>query len=55
MDNSTRPKTIHRKITKEAEQKIVSIKKQTGWGAEKIEDFVELSHTTINKILKNIN
>lgn len=50
-DKSRRPKTIHRKITKEVEQKIISIKKQTGWGAEKIEDFVDLSHTTINKIL----
>ena len=51
MDKSRRPRTIHRKITKEIEQKIIIIKKQTGWGAEKIEDFVELSHTAINKIL----
>lgn len=51
-DKSKRPKTINKKITKEAEEKIISIKKETGWGAEKIEDFVELSHTTINKILK---
>lgn len=54
-DKSRRPKTIYRKITKEAEQKIISIKKQTGWGAEKIENFVELSHTTINKILNKHN
>jgi len=54
-DKSRRPKTIHRKITKEMEQEIISIKKQTGWGAEKIEDFVELSHTTINKILNKHN
>jgi len=54
-DKSKRPKTIHRKITEEVEQKIISIKKQTGWGAEKIEDFVELSHTTINKILNKHN
>lgn len=54
-DKSRRPKTVHRKITVEMENKIISIKKQTGWGAEKIEDFVNLSHTTINKILNNYN
>lgn len=50
-DKSKRPKTIHRKITSEIENKIVEIKKQTGWGAEKIEELIPLSHTTINKIL----
>jgi transposase InsO family protein len=50
-DYSRRPKKIHRKITGEIEQKIVCIKKQTGWGAEKIESLVDLSHTTINNIL----
>lgn len=54
-DKSKRPKTIHRKITEKIEQKIISIKKQTGWGAEKIENLVELSHTTINKILNKYN
>ena len=51
MDNSKRPKTIHRKITPEVEQRIIDIKKKTGWGAEKIESLVDLSHTSINKIL----
>jgi len=50
-DKSKRPKTIHRKITSELEDKIVNIKKKTGWGAEKIEELVDLSHTSINKIL----
>src|SRR3989339_613550 len=50
-DKSKRPKTIHRKITPEIEKKIISIKNKTGWGAEKIENFVDLSHTTINNIL----
>jgi len=54
-DKSTRPKTIHRKITSEIELKIIRIKKRTGWGAEKIENFVDLSHTTINKILNKNN
>ncbi|MGD9276086.1 MAG: DDE-type integrase/transposase/recombinase [Candidatus Pacearchaeota archaeon] len=50
-DKSRKPKTIYRKITSELESKIVEIKKETGWGAEKIEGLVSLSHTTINKIL----
>jgi transposase InsO family protein len=50
-DKSKRPKLIHYKITKEHERRIVDIKKKTGWGAEKIENFVDLSHTSINKIL----
>ncbi len=50
-DESRRPKRIHYKVSPETEREIVSIKKQTGWGAEKIEDVVEIGHTTINKIL----
>ena len=50
-DKSKRPKTIHRKITPKIEKKIISIKNKTGWGAEKIENFVDLRHTTINNIL----
>ena len=51
IDKSRRPKIIHKKITSEIENQIIQIKKQTGWGAEKIEDIIDLSHTTINKIL----
>ena len=54
-DNSKRPKTIYYKITHEIEEKVIALKKQTGWGAEKIEDFVNLGHTTINKILRKNN
>lgn len=50
-DESRRPKTIHRKITKEIEEKIISIRNKTGFGAEKIENFVDASHWSINKIL----
>lgn len=50
-DNSRRPKTIHKKITKEIEEKIISIKKKSGWGERKIETVVNLGHTSINKIL----
>ena len=51
-DISRKPKTIHRKITKKLEEKIILLRNKTGFGAEKIENFVDLSHTSINKILK---
>ena len=54
-DKSKRPKTIYYKITPEIEEKIITLKKKTGWGAEKIENFVDIGHTTINKILRRNN
>lgn len=54
-DKSTRPKNIHYRISSEIEKRIVFIKKQTGWGAEKIEDFIGVGHTTINKVLNKHN
>lgn len=50
-DKSRKPRTIHRKITPEMENKIIFIRNKTGFGAEKIESFIGLSHTSINKIL----
>ena len=54
-DNSKRPKTIHKKISKEIEEKIILIKNKTGWGERKIENFVNVGHTSINKILNKHN
>ena len=54
-DLSKRPTTIHRKVTFKDENKIVVIRNKTGWGERKIENFVGLSHTTINKILTKNN
>ena len=51
-DKSKRPKTIYYKVSKEDEQKIINLKNRTGWGERKIENFVGLGHTTINKILR---
>ena len=51
-DKSTKPKTIHKKITSEIESKVLRIKKKTGWGEKKIELQVGIGHTSINKILK---
>lgn len=55
IDNSRKPKTIHYKITEEAKKEIISLRKQTGWGAKrlkKILSHLELSHITINNIIK---
>ncbi len=51
-DKSKRPRRIYHKITFKQETEVISIRKRTGWGEHKIKNFVELSHTTINKILK---
>lgn len=54
-DSSKRPKIIHYKLTTEIENKIISIRNKTGWGEEKIADFVKISHWSINKILNKHN
>jgi hypothetical protein len=54
-DKSTRPKFIHYKITSQDEKKIISIKERTGWGERKIAEFVDVGHTSINKILNKNN
>jgi len=50
-DRSTRPRTIHNRITPEVENKIISIRNKTGWGENKIADFVNVSSWSVNKIL----
>ena len=51
-DKSKRPKTIHTKLTSEIEEKIIKIRKQTGWGEDKISNFIpNISHKIVNKIL----
>ncbi len=51
-DKSKIPRTIHYKITPEIERKVISIRNKTGWGENKISDFVpNISHKTVNKIL----
>jgi len=50
-DESRRPKTIHTKISSEIENKIISIRNKTGWGEDKISDFVDVSSWSVNKIL----
>ncbi len=51
-DRSKRPRNIHYKINKKIENKVIRIRKKTGWGQEKIADlFKDLSHKSVNKIL----
>jgi len=50
-DKSTKPKKIHYKITPEIEKKVINIRKKTGFGQDKIKDYVNISHWSINKIL----
>jgi len=54
-DKSKRPKIIHYKISLEQEKKIIMLRKKTGFGEDKLSDYVNLGHTTINKILNKHN
>ena len=51
-DKSKKPTIIHYKVNSEIKDKIIEIRNKTGWGERKIENFVDLSHTSINKILR---
>jgi len=51
-DASKRPKTIYIKITSKIENEIIELRNKTGWGENKITDFVDIGHTSINKILQ---
>jgi transposase-like protein len=50
-DSSRRPNKIHRKITSDVESEVIKIRKETGWGENKISNFVGIGHWAINKIL----
>ncbi|MFH0833311.1 MAG: DDE-type integrase/transposase/recombinase, partial [archaeon] len=51
-DESRKSKTIHYKLSEEIENKIIFLREKTGWGENKITDYVEVGHWTVNKILK---
>jgi len=50
-DKSRKPNKIHYKLTSEIEKKIIEIRNKTGWGENKITDFVKVSSWSVNKIL----
>ena len=51
-DKSKRPKTIYHKINSKTERKVLELRSKTGWGENQISNYVEIGHTSINKILK---
>jgi len=53
-DQSRRPLTIHKKITPKLEDKVIRLRKQTGWGSDKIlahEPELGISARSVDKIL----
>jgi len=51
-DTSRRPKTIHRKIIPEIENKIIDLRNKTGWGADKLQSIIkEISESSIKRVL----
>jgi transposase len=57
-DKSRRPKTIHYKITSAIEQEVIRLRKQTGWGCEKLIAHLpqlNISARSVNEILNKHN
>jgi len=54
-DRSRRPKTVCHKINPKIEKRVLDLRKKTGWGEDKIKDFVEISSWSVNKILNKHN
>lgn len=51
-DYSRKPKTIHTKINHQIENKVIALRKKTGWGADKLKKFIgEISESSIKRIL----
>jgi len=54
-DKSRRPIKVYPKLNLALESKIVEIRNKTGFGERKIINYVNVGHTTINKILRKHN
>ncbi len=54
-DQSRRPNNIRCKITPKIEERVIKLRKKTGWGERKIAESVELGHSTVNRILNKHN
>jgi len=53
-DRSRRPHTIHYKVTQEVEERILTLRKKTGWGCDKLAihlNQLNISARTINRLL----
>ncbi|MBS3089816.1 transposase [Candidatus Pacearchaeota archaeon] len=55
LDKSRRPKNIRYKITPEMESKILMLRKELGWGENRLADYVDVSHWSVNKVLNKHN
>lgn len=52
MDSSRRPNIIHYKITPKIEEQVIALRNKTGWGADKLNQFiVGISESSIKRIL----
>lgn len=54
-DSSRKPKTIHKKIIPAIEEEVIRLRKQTGWGQQKLFPYLkhlDVSEMTIKRILK---
>lgn len=54
-DDSKCPHTIHYKVDSALKNKIIELRKKTGWGEDKLALHFPLSHTAINKVLNTSN
>ena len=57
-DSSRRPHTIHRKITPLVEQEVICLRKQTGWGENKLFPYLSwlgVSKRTVKRIIAKNN
>jgi transposase InsO family protein len=51
-DKSTKPTIIHYKINSKIEKEVIKLREQTGWGANKISQFIkEISESSVKRIL----
>jgi len=51
-DKSRKPNKIYYKINSKIEKRVIELRNKTGWGENKLADFVDVSSWSINKILK---
>src|SRR3989338_10554471 len=54
IDGSRKPDKIYYKVTEQAKEEIINLRKKTGWGAKRLKQILKhkLAHSTINQIIK---
>ena len=51
-DKSRKPNKIYYKINSKIEKRVIELRNKTGWGENKLADFVDVSSWSVNKILR---